>query len=640
MRLTKIKLAGFKTFVDPTTLSFPSNLTGVIGPNGCGKSNIVDAIRWVMGEASAKNLRGDSMEDVIFSGSSSRAPVGKANVELYFDNSTNTLDLKFAKFNEIVIRREVSRDGVSDYFLNNTRCRRKDIREVFLGTGLGPRSYAIIEQGMISRLVESKPDELRTYLEEAAGISKYKEKRRETEIKLKHTKDNLSRLNDVMKEINSQLGKLQRQATAAISYKEYKAKERILRLDIIALKWKQFDIDILDIEKDISKKNTEKEKNKAELSNRDRLIEEEKQKRDNEQEKFNKVQSDFYHIGSEIAKCEKDIEHSQETESSRKSRLDEINSSFDEIVKLENENKEKSENINREIEKKNQELIEANKKVKEFTEEKEKSSFALQNWQTKFNDFLTKQSETVKKHEIEKTKIESYQKSIDALSRRLKILKSDTNLERNEKFNEKSVVLTDASDIKEKLSAILIDFERLKLSKEESNKTLLQIPKSISIIIQKFKLLFDQIKLLVRSQQEEIDDIKIKIKEYEKLLEEAKHNSEEFQSQIETDKQLKIKMEKEKIELKQLTDKIIWEFDENQNKLNNINISISTLKTEQSSLTSNIDRYIEEKKNIDSRKQKILSEVNIPKTASGEMQEKLKDLLIDKNEKESELTAA
>ena len=181
MRLTKIKLAGFKTFVDPTTLSFPSNLTGVIGPNGCGKSNIVDAIRWVMGEASAKNLRGDSMEDVIFSGSSSRAPVGKANVELYFDNSTNTLDLKFAKFNEIVIRREVSRDGISDYFLNNTRCRRKDIREVFLGTGLGPRSYAIIEQGMISRLVESKPDELRTYLEEAAGISKYKEKRRETE---------------------------------------------------------------------------------------------------------------------------------------------------------------------------------------------------------------------------------------------------------------------------------------------------------------------------------------------------------------------------------------------------------------------------------------------------------------------------
>ena len=172
MRLTKIKLAGFKTFVDPTTLTFPSNLTGVIGPNGCGKSNIIDAVKWVMGESSARSQRGDSMEAVIFSGSSSREPVGKANVELFFDNSNNTLDLKFAKYNEIVIRRELTRDGVSNYYLNNTRCRRKDIREVFLGTGLGPRSYAIIEQGMISRLVESKPEELRTYLEEAAGISK------------------------------------------------------------------------------------------------------------------------------------------------------------------------------------------------------------------------------------------------------------------------------------------------------------------------------------------------------------------------------------------------------------------------------------------------------------------------------------
>ena len=225
MRLTKIKLAGFKTFVDPTTLSFPSNLTGIIGPNGCGKSNIIDAIRWVMGESSARNLRGDSMDDVIFSGSSSRPEVSKAFIELYFDNENNTLDSKFARFSEIVIKREVSRDGTSNYYLNSTKCRRKDIREVFLGTGLGPRSYAIIEQGMISRLVEAKPEELRTYLEEAAGISKYKEKRRETELRLKHTKDNLNRLNDVMKEIGSQLGKLERQAKAANDFKELKSKE-------------------------------------------------------------------------------------------------------------------------------------------------------------------------------------------------------------------------------------------------------------------------------------------------------------------------------------------------------------------------------------------------------------------------------
>ena len=244
MRLTKIKLAGFKTFVDSTTLSFPSNLTGIIGPNGCGKSNIIDAIRWVMGESSARNLRGDSMDDVIFSGSSSRSQVSKAFIELYFDNENNTLDAKFAKYSEIVIKREVSRDGVSNYYLNNTRCRRKDIKEVFLGTGLGPRSYAIIEQGMISRLVEAKPEELRGYLEEAAGISKYKEKRRETELRLKHTKDNLNRLNDVMKEITSQLGKLERQAKAAKDYKELRENEKNLKLSLLSLKWNNYNNEI------------------------------------------------------------------------------------------------------------------------------------------------------------------------------------------------------------------------------------------------------------------------------------------------------------------------------------------------------------------------------------------------------------
>ena len=289
MRLTKIKLAGFKTFVDPTTLSFPSNLTGIIGPNGCGKSNIIDAIRWVMGESSARNLRGDTMDDVIFSGSSSRSEVSKASIELYFDNSKNTLDAKFAKFAEIVIRREVSRDGISNYYLNNTKCRRKDIREVFLGTGLGPRSYAIIEQGMISRLVEAKPEELRTFLEEAAGISKYKEKRRETELRLKHTKDNLNRLNDVMKEITSQLGKLERQANAANNYKEYKDKERDAKTNLLSIKWKKFDNEIQDLDKSIEQAVTENEKYKSQLTNKDKLIEETRQKRNDEQDKFNSI---------------------------------------------------------------------------------------------------------------------------------------------------------------------------------------------------------------------------------------------------------------------------------------------------------------------------------------------------------------
>ena len=197
MRLSKIKLAGFKSFVDPTTVHFPSNLVGVVGPNGCGKSNIIDAIRWVMGETSARHLRGDSMEDVIFSGSNSRKPVGSASIELFFDNSDGALGGQYASYAEISIRRMVSRDGISQYFLNNTRCRRKDITSLFMGTGLGPRSYAIIEQGMVSRLVDAKPEEMRSYIEEAAGISKYKERRRETESRIHNTRENLARLSDL-----------------------------------------------------------------------------------------------------------------------------------------------------------------------------------------------------------------------------------------------------------------------------------------------------------------------------------------------------------------------------------------------------------------------------------------------------------
>ena len=205
MRLKTIKLAGFKSFVDPTNVSFPSNLGCVVGPNGCGKSNIIDAVRWVMGESSAKNLRGENMTDVIFNGSINRQPVGQATIELIFDNSDGTVGGEYARFAEISIRRKVTREATSDYYLTGTKCRRRDITDIFLGTGLGPRSYAIIEQGMISRMIESKPEELRVFIEEAAGISKYKERRRETENRMRRTMENLERLTDLRDELERQL---------------------------------------------------------------------------------------------------------------------------------------------------------------------------------------------------------------------------------------------------------------------------------------------------------------------------------------------------------------------------------------------------------------------------------------------------
>jgi chromosome segregation protein len=220
VRLTQIKLAGFKSFVDPATVSVPGQLVGVVGPNGCGKSNIIDAVRWVLGESRASALRGDSMQDVIFNGSSLRKPVARASVELFFDNSLGRAAGQWSQYAEISVKRVLQRDGESSYFINNTHVRRRDVQDIFLGTGLGPRAYAIIEQGMISRIIEARPEELRVFLEEAAGVSKYKERRRETEHRLADTRDNLARLADIRQELGAQIERLEKQAEVARRYNE------------------------------------------------------------------------------------------------------------------------------------------------------------------------------------------------------------------------------------------------------------------------------------------------------------------------------------------------------------------------------------------------------------------------------------
>lgn len=239
MRLKQIKLAGFKSFVDPTKIPFLQALTAIIGPNGCGKSNVIDAVRWVLGESSAKHLRGDSMADVIFNGSSARKPVSVAGVELIFENKDGRLAGQYASYEEIAVKRQVSRDGESWYFLNGQKCRRKDITDLFMGTGLGPRSYAIIEQGTISRLIESKPQDLRTFIEEAAGISRYKERRRETENRIRHTRENLERLGDIRSELGKQLDKLAQQAKAAKQYRELKQAERKTHAELLVMRYQE-----------------------------------------------------------------------------------------------------------------------------------------------------------------------------------------------------------------------------------------------------------------------------------------------------------------------------------------------------------------------------------------------------------------
>ena len=312
MRLKKIKLAGFKSFVDPTTIPFPDDMTAVVGPNGCGKSNVIDAVRWVLGESSAKNLRGASMTDVIFNGSTSRKPVSQCSVELVFDNSSGRIQGEYAGYNELSVKRIVTKEAQSSYLLNNTKCRRRDVTDLFLGTGLGPRSYAIIEQGMISRLIESKPQELRVFIEEAAGVSKYKERRRETETRIQHTKENLERLEDVRSELGQQLEKLQRQATAAKRYKELKQNERRYKAELAAIRWLQQSAKIDTLELSIAQKNADIDAYVAIQRTEEKDIVEFKQQQQDSKQQLNDIQQQMFRVSTDITRIEQNQIHTKQ----------------------------------------------------------------------------------------------------------------------------------------------------------------------------------------------------------------------------------------------------------------------------------------------------------------------------------------
>ncbi len=309
MRLKQIKLAGFKSFVDPTQVPFPTAMTCVVGPNGCGKSNVIDAVRWVLGESSAKNLRGDAMTDVIFNGSTQRKPVSQASVELVFENIQGRLQGSLADRHEISLKRVVTRDAQSLYFLNGTKCRRRDITDIFLGTGLGPRSYAIIEQGMISRLIESRPQDLRVFLEEAAGISKYKERRRETETRISHTRDNLLRLSDVRDELAKNIEKLRRQAATAERYKELKASERRLKAELTGLKWWYFNEQLIQSEKVLAELETDLHKFQTEGSGSFKQLVELKEQQQAQRELLEQTQQQYYQLGTDITALEQQLLH-------------------------------------------------------------------------------------------------------------------------------------------------------------------------------------------------------------------------------------------------------------------------------------------------------------------------------------------
>ena len=307
MRLKHISLSGFKSFVDPTRIPFPSDMSAVVGPNGCGKSNIIDAVRWVLGEGSAKNLRGDSMSDVIFNGSVARPASSRASVELVFDNSSGRLGGEYSSYSEISVKRQVDHEGLSSYYLNGSSCRRKDITDIFLGTGLGPRSYAVIEQEMATKLISSKPEELRSHIEEVAGISVYKERRKETESRIKKTKENLDRVNDLKKEIDRNLLKLKQQIKSAEKYDLAKQNLKKFRSLKLASNWlassekvKEMELNQKRQEIEIQKKISEKEKINTQIV-------ETRNNQSNLLLQIEKMQESFYSSGAEISKSEQEL---------------------------------------------------------------------------------------------------------------------------------------------------------------------------------------------------------------------------------------------------------------------------------------------------------------------------------------------
>ncbi len=313
MRLTHIKLSGFKSFVDPSVINVPGKLVGVVGPNGCGKSNIMDAVRWVLGESRAAALRGDSMQDVIFNGSSQRKPVARASVELTFDNSLGKAAGQWSQYSEISVKRVLQRDGESSYFINNTHVRRRDVQDIFLGTGLGPRAYAIIEQGTISRIIEAKPEDLRVFLEEAAGVSKYKERRRETENRLADTRENLSRVDDIRQELGAQIEKLEKQAEVARRYNELNSERQQKQSLLWLLRRNEADAEAQRHAREIERTGTELEAETARLREIESGLEKARLEHYAAGDALNSAQGALYNANTETSRLESELHFVSET---------------------------------------------------------------------------------------------------------------------------------------------------------------------------------------------------------------------------------------------------------------------------------------------------------------------------------------
>ena len=490
MQLKHIKLSGFKSFVDPTKISFPTNMVGVVGPNGCGKSNVIDAVRWVLGELSAKNLRGESMVDVIFNGSENRKASGQCSIELLFDNSSAKIGGEYASFNEVSIKRIMTRDAQSDYFINNTKCRRKDVQDIFLGTGLGPSSYAIIEQGMVTKLLSAKPDELRTHIEEAAGVSKYRERRRETESRIKRTRENLSRVKDIRDEIGRLIKRLENQAKAAEKYSELKKDKAKLELDKAIL----FSIEAKSSRDDLQKKldslNRDLQIKNAESETIQSQIDQFRTENESVLSAYEEAQKNFYAVGAEIAKREANLHNINKNEQETKSNLEKVKQNYEKAKETEKNFEELSpsekamhilDSMINTIEKygiKNENIREKAIELKSLLTDI--LNIATAQSKTLTEEYLSRQNDLedqiVNAEKLKKSIEDEMRDFVDKSSSAESVLislrqkQSKFNEELREFENKKSIADLDARTISEKITNIRIEQKTYEINLDNSNK--------------------------------------------------------------------------------------------------------------------------------------------------------------------------
>ena len=642
MRLTNIKISGFKSFVDKTEISLSSKRTGIIGPNGCGKSNIIDAVKWVLGETS-KHIRGDSIDDVIFNGTDTRKPHDYANVELLFSNTENRIGGQYAQYDEISVKREVTREGASKYFLNNSHCRRRDILDIFMGTGLGPKSYAIINQGTASKLIESKPEEFRVYLEEVAGISKYRERKRETENKISHTKENLDRLNDVVSEVSKQLKTLERQAIQADKYKKLSKEKKSIKAEILAISIRDFQEKIENKNIKIETKKTKLEKKQSEVNSLNTQTEKLKITYEELNEEMNNTQKQYYDALSEVGRTEQAIEYEKDGAKRNKQQYENALESI--------------EKIRSRLGRDNDELTLFKKEIEELSSKKDearKKTINLENDKNNLNNELIEKKlileGDLKKLYESKQNIKNKEEKIINYSNDIKRIKGDI-----EAYSETSQkILTELKKIESyELDIKIKEYQQEmntfnEILKKLDNDALMASSKRTKIILESIKEVVKTIQSneyeLAKKNEQIKNDIDSKISsETNRLseiilnLENSKENINSLSNEV---RNLEIITKKIQTEIQQISSKyneVSKLYEQEKNNLHNLEVNNETRKVKISNLIGNIESSNTELKSMTGNIELLKSNNDSPDNKLLKLEENLEGNLKVQNTKDLEL---